>query len=96
MQRDVHGDIVSIQKESKLGDQEYLPVDHPDLANFLDQKHKVKEKLSASDWDMIRVIEDLIGVLIKKEIINFTDLPAATQNKILKREEIRQILRKAL
>lgn len=48
--------------------------------------------LNDSDRQMIRVIEDLIVILVDKNIIQFTDLPGATQEKILTRNNIRSKL----
>lgn len=50
------------------------------------------ERLDATDRAMIRVIEDLIEILIEKNIITVTDLPEATQEKLLNRKKIRQLL----
>lgn len=45
--------------------------------------------LSQSDAAIARVLEDLIDVLIQRGVIQFTDLPAAAQEKLLSRRETR-------
>ena len=40
---------------------------------------------------MIRIVEDLIELLIQKNLIMFTDLPNAAQQKILMRNQIRSV-----
>ena len=45
--------------------------------------------LQASDQDMARVVEDLVGVLIARGVIRFTDLPEAAQRKLHARAQTR-------
>jgi len=45
--------------------------------------------LQGSDQDMARVLEDLIGVLIARGVIRFTDLPEAAQRKLHARAQTR-------
>lgn len=52
--------------------------------------------LSQSDLALVRVIEDLIDTLIEKGLIQFTDLPAAAQAKLLSRRETRAALKDPL
>lgn len=40
---------------------------------------------------MVRVIEDVIDILIDKNLMLFTDLPEAVQNKILFKKNIRNL-----
>ncbi|MEW8047412.1 MAG: tryptophan synthase subunit beta like protein, partial [Candidatus Thiodiazotropha sp.] len=46
---------------------------------------------SETDAGMIRIVEDLIALLIQKNLIMFTDLPNAAQQKILMRNQIRSV-----
>jgi len=55
-------------------------------------KQLIIQALAASDPELARVTEDLIGVLVKKGVILFTDLPDAVQNKLLEREALRHKL----
>lgn len=50
------------------------------------------EALSQTDLALARVLEDLIDTLIAKGLIQFTDLPAAAQSKLLNRRETRAAL----
>lgn len=47
------------------------------------------EKLAESDQALIRVVEDLIDTLIRKDLLHFTDLPEAAQAKLLERRSLR-------
>ena len=43
-----------------------------------------------SDLSMVRVLEDLIETLIKKSIINITELPPQVQDKLTTRKKMRE------
>lgn len=47
-------------------------------------------KLAESDQALIRVVEDLIDTLIRKDLLHFTDLPEAAQAKLLERRTLRR------
>lgn len=49
-------------------------------------------QLEQSDLDMIRVLEDLITVLIRKGVVRITDLPQAAQSKLVGRSKARDAL----
>jgi hypothetical protein len=49
-------------------------------------------KLQQSDLDMIRVLEDLISVLIRKGVVRITDLPEEAQAKLVGRSKARDAL----
>jgi hypothetical protein len=55
-------------------------------------KQSIIQALASSDQELARVTEDLIGLLVKKGLILFTDLPAAVQTKLLDREALRSRL----
>lgn len=49
-------------------------------------------QLEQSDLDMIRVLEDLITLLIRKGVVRITDLPEAAQSKLVGRSKARDAL----
>lgn len=51
----------------------------------------IQKVLNNLDLDMVRVIEDVIDILIDKNIMLFTDLPDSVQNKILFKKTIRNL-----
>lgn len=57
---------------------------------------EIKEKLSSSDRDLIRVLEDLIDVLIVNGTIRLTDLPPKALEKLTARKQVRQRLHTSL
>lgn len=73
--------------ESSLFDEE--------IANFLKNSQNealVKDVLKRLDLDLVRVIEDMVDIMIEKNILLFTDLPEPVQNKLLFKKSIRQSL----
>ncbi len=54
-----------------------------DVKTFINENNEmVKDTILELDLGMVRVIEDLINTLIEKQILLFTDLPDAVQNKL--------------
>ncbi len=51
-----------------------------------------RDILSQTDLDMARISEDLIDLLIAKNIINFTDFPKPAQDKLMRRRQLRRNL----
>lgn len=97
IQRDEEGRIVSLHAACQHENQEYLPADHVQVLAFLisstqSAEESVQAELIAADLKMVRVIEDLIALLIDKNIIMFTELPAAAREKILMRRSTRERL----
>lgn len=58
----------------------------------VDPKEQVKAELAASDRDLARIAEDLIGTLIRKGLITEQDLPADAVKKLKSRAETRKAL----
>lgn len=52
--------------------------------------------LSLTDSAMARVLEDLIDVLIKRGVIQFTDLPEPAQAKLMQRRQTRAQISQSL
>jgi len=84
VQRDENGKITGLT---------VTPGENTEEANLTDQD--VSEFLTASDPDMIRVLEDLIQVLVSKNVITFEDLPETAQLKLLYRKNTRSFLEHA-
>jgi hypothetical protein len=64
-----------------------------EVLDFLEQntgQESWQTLLSISDLPFIRLLEDLVDLLIRKNIIIFTELPEKAQQKILERRRIRE------
>lgn len=59
------------------------------LARNEDEELK-NQILEDADADFIRVLEDLIELLINKEVLQFTELPTPVQEKLLSRRWYRE------
>jgi hypothetical protein len=95
IKRQTNGSIVSMANEPDKEHQEYIQPTDSEIVDFLSghgQKDLSKFALAESDKDIARVTEDLIYLLISKNIILFTELPDAVQQKLLNREKLRSSL----
>ncbi len=93
--RDGDGQIVAVHAIQSEQAQERLAADDPGLREFIastDDSASLQSVLTASDLELVRVLEDLIAVLIDKRIIMLTDLPEAAQRKLARRYELRSQL----
>ena len=91
VKRDANGKITGLSERADAEFTEFVKIDHPDIAALVEgaDAQGMRVALAASDLDMIRIIEDLIDVLITNNVINFTDLPAEAQSKLLARQHLR-------
>jgi hypothetical protein len=96
--RDPSGRIVALSDTppadvSSADGGEQLPATHPEVLAFLfGDGDDPQARLFASDLALIRVVEDLVEVLVKKHVITLTDLPAAAQDKLMGRRSLRAYL----
>lgn len=74
---------------------EEISLHDPKLAEYIDNSENSEEiiqtVLNRLDLDMVRVIEDVIDILIEKNMMLFTDLPNPVQSKILFKKQIRNL-----
>ena len=92
--RDKDQHIVRVEQSSVPGS-ELIHPDSPELWAFLFKQHPhsaPKHYLRLTDDEMIRVVEDILDVLLSKNILLFTDLPSAVQVKIQARKQARNQL----
>lgn len=85
--RDGAGMVVAVSLIEDAAHPEALPDDSPELAAF--GPGVTSGDLTGTDMRLVRVLEDLIDVLISKEVIRFTDLPGVAQEKLLERRSLR-------
>ncbi|MCV6589567.1 MAG: tryptophan synthase subunit beta like protein [Marinobacterium sp.] len=92
IQRDESGEILSVARQPDAQHNEPLAPGEPELRRFLASSDDALGQLQSSDVDFIRVLEDLIDLMINKDLIQFTELPDAAQQKLLSRRQIRERL----
>jgi len=92
VKRNNAGEILDVQNKQDGSHREYLKSDNPELQSFLKQEEesgKIRQSLSGSDAEMVRVIDDLIHLLVEKQVFVFTELPEAVQSKLNSRSKMR-------
>ena len=100
VERNESGTVVAVAStpDAGGGKKEFLPLEHADVLQFLAALAAGKDgdgsslALIASDLRMIRVIEDVVDLLIQKNVIIFSDLPPAVQTKLLQKRGQRERL----
>ncbi len=99
VERDARGAIVAVHDRPFAGATEELPADHQELAAFqgaIDETRQLRDGLSDSDLDIARVIEDLIDALLRRGLLQPSDLPSPALTKLTQRREMRGRLRTLL
>ena len=106
VKRDAAGKVVAVANE-KIDEHnivEELPSNHPSIVEFLfDARGVADEDLSRyaadlyelrlSDLALVRVLEDVIYLLLDKNIVKITEFPPQAIRRIQNREKIRDKLR---
>lgn len=98
IQRNRQGDITSLHRDAVPG-AEFLPDDHPDVQAFVGRPGAPVDPTAAHfaslDSDVVRVIEDLVDVLVARNVIRITDLPAEAQLKLFNRKSFREGIKRS-
>ncbi|MES9812802.1 MAG: hypothetical protein ABW161_08255 [Candidatus Thiodiazotropha sp.] len=92
--RDNDGNIINLSDTPSSGADEEVSATDDEVIGFIFNNSSTtlsKKLLSETGAGMIRIVEDLIALLIQKNLIMFTDLPNAAQQKILMRNQIRSV-----
>ena len=93
IERDDRGNITAIYNKATAGVTEQKSIMDEEIIDFLNENVDTDpwtQLLSLSDVGIIRILEDLIDLLIKKNVILFTELPEEAQQKIRERKSLRQ------
>jgi len=93
IERSTDGKIIGLRTVAGPNSNEVKSIKDDEVLNFLKDNldNKFLESLLAhSDAGLIRLLEDLINLLTKKNIILFTELPEKAQEKIIERQQIRE------
>ena len=92
VKRNMEGDVAAAFAERQSDATEFVPDDAEDLKPLVGDRSvnaDPRQILTESDLDFIRVIEDLVAVLMHKNIIQPTDLPQEARVKLLQRRRLR-------
>jgi len=92
--RNNKGEIVTIHQNKNDEGAQWLEENDSEITTFINNAavtpNKVKKALTGSDNEMARVIEDLVDLLMEKQIFVYTELPEAVQAKLNVRKQLRQ------
>lgn len=82
--------IIATSNAEKPGD-DWVQVDASDKAyiNFLEHALAEGDAFRESDIHLARVLEDVITLLVERNIIRFTDLPEQAQKRLNQRQSMR-------
>ena len=95
VERNKAGNIIALHKKPEPGAGEQKTIMDEEILEFLNKNVDTDpwvKLLSLSDIGIIRILEDLIDLLIRKNIILFTELPEEAQAKIRERKRVRKRL----
>jgi hypothetical protein len=93
-ERDSQGRIIAVHRDPGEG-RERTSISDQELREFLtseEDRGTYELLLQEADKKMIRVLDDLIEVLVRKNIIMLTDLPEEAREKLGTRKEVRRKL----
>lgn len=93
--RDKNRNITALQIKPTAQVKEPVSTDNPEVLAFLNQHSEstdLKQILTESDTELARVVEDLIELLVDKNIIMLTELPEAAQLKLVSRRHVRDAM----
>jgi chromosome segregation ATPase len=95
VKRDSAKQIIALLKTSEPGSDEFLPLNSPEIASFLGGPVP-EQSFQELDVDLIRVLEDLVDTLIRKNILIITDLPEQARKKLMTRKGLRSQLKNSI
>lgn len=87
--RDASGQISSLHRDPVVGAQ-VLPADHPEVRQFMGEPGAGMGQFANLDASFLRVLEDVIDALIRRNVLNVTDLPMEAQLKLFDRKHHRE------
>jgi hypothetical protein len=95
VERDKDGKIIALHNRSGPNADEQKSIMDEEIVDFLNKNVDTEpwiQFLSLSDTGIIRILEDLIDLLIRKNVILFTELPEDAQIKIRERKRVRETM----
>lgn len=98
IERNRKGEIISLKRDGDSPDMESKQSVDSEILDFfsttgLELANEKFKLLSSTDAVLARVLEDLIDLLVRKNLIMFTELPEEAQRKIQARMHLRKALK---
>lgn len=95
IERDAQGQIVRVEASAFPQATEQRTQTTPEIEEWFKKealRAATLQQLQQSDLEMVRVLEDLIEVLMRKGLLSITDLPPTAQSKLISRAKARRTL----
>ncbi|WP_339673363.1 hypothetical protein [Dasania marina] len=89
VRRNLEGAIIAVSQQADEQFLETIDEGHPQLLAFAQGLAQPGAVMAESDLDFVRVVEDLVELLMAKNLIRFTDLPEKAQEKMRARQTLR-------
>ena len=88
--RNIAGKIQAVSLTAMEGQGwEFVEADSREYQDFLEGAISEQSPFRESDIQLARVLEDLVNLLIDRDVIRFTDLPAPAQKRLVERQTLR-------
>ena len=91
--RNKKGEIVELHNLPGNGEGNWIDPGSPEVLDFIkriETTEQAKLALTSTDYEMVRVVEDLIDMLMERQIFIFTELPEPVQAKLNVRKQLRK------
>ena len=90
VERSADGRIIALHNTSSPNAREHRQLMDKEIFEFFSTTESWEEFIAISDLGTIRILEDLIDLLVRKNVIHFTELPAHAQMRIRERKHLRE------
>jgi hypothetical protein len=93
VERNRQGKIVAVRRDANMPGMELKESVDDEIIEFLGREEpndSIKHILASTDVGVMRILEDLIHLLVTKNIIMSTELPEDAQLKLRQRQQMRQ------
>lgn len=98
VERNSDGEIISVRRDPGGSEMEQKQSIDDEILMFLSKngsKDSILHLLSKMDVSIIRILEDLIDLLVDKNIIMFSELPEQAREKLRNRKHLRDRMGRA-
>lgn len=68
----------------------FIEATSSEYVHFLENALAMHDPFRESDIQLARVLEDLISLLIERDLLRFTDFPDAAQKRLIARQNMRK------
>ncbi len=88
--KNAQGQVIAASASENPGGWEYVENNAKVYLDYLESALIKSNAFRESDIQLARVLEDLINLLIERNLIRFTDFPEAAQRRLNQRQSMRK------